>query len=265
MDGTELAYASPSEVSAAIERLAAAPRLLVVSDFDGTLADFATDIYAVAPHPDAVTALERLATAPDTAVAVLSGRHLEGLKKVCPMSENVIFAGSHGAESSAGGIELTPTMREHLESIGAQLEALHRTYPHTTIEVKPYQRVFHTVALNQHDPELAAEALRQAAALDTEGFPDVVVGKNIVEYSAAEVNKGTWITSERTDFAADAVVFLGDDTTDETGFRVLTGDADLGVKVGDGATAARLRITDRQAVADFFGALATARLARLGR
>lgn len=65
-----------------IEKLAATKHLAVVSDFDGTLAGFANDIYAVHAEPRSLAALERLAKLPDTTVAALSGRHLEGLKRV---------------------------------------------------------------------------------------------------------------------------------------------------------------------------------------
>ena len=44
-----------------INELARTPRLAVVSDFDGTLAGFATDPYAVHADPRSLTALERLA------------------------------------------------------------------------------------------------------------------------------------------------------------------------------------------------------------
>ncbi len=245
-----------------INNLARASRLLVVSDFDGTLADFATDIYAVAPRPQAVDALERLVDLPDTTVAVLSGRHLEGLRRVCPLAGDVVFAGSHGAEASTGNALLSPEMEAHLNRIGAQLEALRATYPHTFIEVKPYQRVFHTVELSQVNPDLSAQALEQAASLPTDGFPDVVVGKNIAEYSAAQITKGTWISSAIKEYAPDAVVFIGDDTTDETAFKVLN-EADnpnfIGVKVGAGETLAAQRVADIDAVCELLTALADAR------
>ena len=72
-------------------------RLLVVSDFDGTLAGFDPDPYAVRAHPDSVAALRELAEMPGTTVGVLSGRHVAGLQRVCPLPAPVMMVGSHGA------------------------------------------------------------------------------------------------------------------------------------------------------------------------
>jgi trehalose 6-phosphate phosphatase len=54
---------------------------------------------------------------------------------------------------------------------------------------------------------------------------------------------------------AAAVVFVGDDVTDEHAFAIL-GTGDIGIKVGDGVTAAKYRVPDVAAVADVFNRLA---------
>ena len=74
-------------LDATFAAVAATPRLLVVSDYDGTLAEFNTDAYAVSTNPTAERALKELAALPDTEVAILSGRHTEGLKQVTGFNE----------------------------------------------------------------------------------------------------------------------------------------------------------------------------------
>ena len=74
-----------------IDSLAAAEHLAVVSDFDGTLAAFARDAYSVSPEQRSVDALAALSQLPNTTVAVLSGRHLDGLKQVFPLREPILF------------------------------------------------------------------------------------------------------------------------------------------------------------------------------
>ena len=70
------------------------------------------------------------------------------------------------------------------------------------------------------------------------------------------------ILRERT--GATGVVFLGDDVTDEDGFRALHQPPDVGVKVGEGDTAAVVQLADVDAVAHFLTELATARAAHIG-
>ena len=59
----------------------------------------------------------------------------------------------------------------------------------------------------------------------------------------------TALDALREQVRADAVLFAGDDVTDETAFARLR-DGDVGVKVGDGETAARFRVADPAAMAD---------------
>ena len=176
-------------LSTAIKALAAAEHLAVVSDFDGTLSPFATAIYEVEMNQESLRALDKLAHLPDTTAAVLSGRHLEGLKRVCPLREPVVFGGSHGAESSWEETDLTPAMREHLATKEAEIREIMERFPGADIEVKPFQRVLHLRALEDSDPEAAAQAYEAGLALDPGGFPRTA-GKSVVEFSATQATKG---------------------------------------------------------------------------
>lgn len=241
-----------------LKDLAATEHLLVVSDFDGTLCDFATDIYGVEPNEQAIEALRALSELPRTTVAALSGRHLEGLAKVFPLRAPVILGGSHGAETSGAGLDMTAEMEAHLAAKDAEIREIMSRYPGTDIEVKPYQRVFHSRQLFLEDPDAAAAALEEAKALDPGEFP-MQVGNNVVEFSATAATKGSWIEQQREALKATAVVFVGDDVTDENGFAVLNQPPDFGVKVGLGDTAAQARVADVEGAAQFFTDLAAAR------
>ena len=82
----------------------------------------------------------------------------------------------------------------------------------------------------------------------------ITTGKEIVELSVAQGDKGSAITLLREQFRADAVTFVGDDVTDEHGFAVLTA-ADVGVKVGEGDTDAGFRVANPEIVLEFLGQL----------
>ena len=241
-----------------IDALASAEHLAVVSDFDGTLAGFARNAYEVSPEQRSLDALAALAQLPNTTAAVLSGRHLEGLKQVCPLREPVLFGGSHGAESSWENSALTPEMEAHLAKKETELKEIIARHPGAELEIKPFQRVLHLRALELQDPDAAAAAYAEGEALSADGFPKTA-GKCVVEFSATQATKGTWIAALRQRVGATAVVFLGDDTTDEDGFAVLNQPPDLGVKVGEGDTQAALRVPDIWAVSDFLEELAAAR------
>lgn len=246
---------------AALTRLVEAERLLVVSDFDGTLAGFSPDIYAVPVNLESVAALTRLAGLPDTHVALLTGRHLEGLSRVCQLQPPVVLAGSHGSESAEHAVPLTEGMRAKLAEVEARLAGF-ASHPATSIEHKPFQRVAHAAALASTDQAAADELLEGVSSIDVPGVR-VTRGKNIVEFSVSDATKGTWLAAEIERVRPTVALFIGDDVTDEDGFRALRA-GDVGVKVGEGDTAATERIADIPAVAELLTSLADARAARLG-
>jgi trehalose 6-phosphate phosphatase len=103
------------------------------------------------------------------------------------------------------------------------------------IERKPHALVLHTRGL---PPEAAAAAVRAGQALVSR-HTDLVVtpGKGVLEMATQHVGKGTALVELAADRGVDAVLFIGDDVTDEQAFAAL-GPDDLTIKVGAGATRA---------------------------
>lgn len=223
-------------------------RLLVCLDFDGTLAELNPDPYAVRIHPAAEAAIRRLAALPDTEVAILTGRHVEGIKKVLPQNLPVTLVGSHGAEP---GPKLAEEDRAYLDDIENQLNTLATDGAY--VEVKPYQRVLHVAQVHDHD--IAATILAAANAIDTHGRPKTQ-GHNVVEFSAASITKGTWLSDYKQAF--DRTIFAGDDDTDEHAMAALD-DTDLGIKVGTKPSRATRRVPNVDAMAQLLTQLADER------
>jgi len=223
-------------------------RLLVCLDFDGTLAELDPDPYAVRMHPDAEAAIRRLAAIRDTEVAILSGRHIAGIKQVLPADLPVTIIGSHGAEP---GPALSDQDRAYLDDIENQLNTLATDGAY--VEVKPYQRVLHVAQV--HDRDVAATILAAANAIETHGRPKTQ-GHNVVEFSAVEITKGTWLNAYKRAF--DRTIFAGDDDTDEHAMAVL-GDNDLGIKVGTKPSRATRRVPNVDAMAQLLTQLADER------
>ncbi|MDO5076911.1 trehalose-phosphatase [Corynebacterium sp.] len=223
--------------------------LLVVSDFDGTLAGFSADPMNVPVNANSIAALEQLAALPDTRVVILSGRSLDVLRQLAPVSSAIELVGSHGAEGTKPAV-LTDLQRLLLADLERELLALAEEHQGAHVEVKPYHRVLHTRGMASGGEQL----LKRAEALVRPGI-DVTHGKCVLEFSVLDTSKGGWIRANRGDAH---VVFIGDDATDETGFAVMQ-PGDLGVKVGAGETLALLRLESIDQVETFLSALAAQR------
>ena len=128
---------------AALERLAALPRLLVASDFDGVLSPLVLDPSKAFPLPGAMAVLDGLAAFPNTTVALVSGRARRDLAAVAGAPDRVLLVGSHGSEF-ADGVELAPAQAELHARVEAELRELLRDYPDVWLEIKPTTVVVHT-------------------------------------------------------------------------------------------------------------------------
>ncbi|WPF65823.1 trehalose-phosphatase [Corynebacterium sp. 22KM0430] len=246
-------------LSSTVSPVAQAPRLLVVSDFDGTLAGISEDPMNVPVEATSIAALSALAGMPDTRVFILSGRNLAQLDVVCPTKPPILRVGSHGAEPEGHEATLTPKQRAALDALAAELESLCEGVEGAFVEYKPYQRVFHYIRVR--DEALMRRLLDEVAALDPHGT-HVTWGKRVVEFSVSTATKGTWLSEDIARWQPQATVFLGDDTTDEHGFEVL-GENDLSVKVGPGDTVANTRVSTIAEVGELLHALAHTRAERI--
>ena len=92
------------------------------------------------------------------------------------------------------------------------------------------------------DHDVAAEAI-EAVRSGPAIWPGIHVttGKDVIELSVVATNKGTAVDELRTQISASAVLFVGDDVTDENAFTNLHG-PDVGIKIGPGDSAAAYRV-----------------------
>lgn len=253
----------PVAVRDAITRVASTPTLLVALDFDGTLSPTVDDPAEARALPGAIAAMRVLATCANTVVAIVSGRPLGGLREVITVPESVALIGSHGAETWVGGEESGPilTADEHelLEAVCSAVEGVAARYGGARMERKPSGCALHTrLTTSQHGHSAQKEALSAVQGIDSSARVTERYGKDILEFIVRPADKGTALEWFRELTSATAVIFLGDDVTDEDGFRALK-PGDVGVKVGDGETAAEFRIADPAEAALLLEALAVAR------
>jgi len=248
-----------ADLRAALERAAAAPTLLVASDYDGTLAELVDDPARAFPLPSAIDAMRGLAHLPGTEVAIVSGRSLRDLITLSGLTDEAHLVGSHGSEFEPGVITgVDGDDFDVLEHVTALVREIAQTVPRARVETKPASVAFHT---REVDPLLVADLV--ASVLTGPGsVPGVSVkhGKDVVELTITDAHKGTALRHLRKTLGADVVMFVGDDLTDEDAFTSL-GPADVAVKVGVGPTMANHRVDDVAEVATLFTLLELLRTA----
>lgn len=258
----------PRSVDERVRRLATAPSLIVASDFDGTLSPLVERPERARMLPRARQALEVLQEAPGVEVVILSGRSLASLAETGVESDRWIISGSHGAElvgmevtGDAGSVGASGGMfgdeeRNRIALITRRFERVFGREPGVMLEPKPFGIAVHTrqVADAAHGEELLAAAAEMGAASGMH----MREGKMVREFATRTASKGDAINWIRSQLPQSPVLFLGDDVTDEDVFKVLRPD-DLGIKVGEGDTAARERIPDTDTAAAVLALLARLR------
>lgn len=250
----------------AVRRVAATDHLLVAMDFDGTMAplvDHAADSRAL---PHSAEAFAGLADLPRTTTALISGRALDSLRAVAFPPENTLLIGSHGAEVWMGPgsseLMLDDAQRDLLAAIRTELEGIVDLAPGTLLEDKPAGVVLHTRLADDDVAEDAVAAAR--AVLQDRAGVFLKTGHRVLETSVVNATKGEGLDFLRQATAATAVVFAGDDTTDEDALgRLLPGD--LGVKVGLDFTQAEFRVESPVHIGEFLAALLRERNGTVGR
>ncbi|WP_423918258.1 trehalose-phosphatase [Frigoribacterium sp. 2-23] len=242
----------------ALGRLATTPRLLVALDFDGTLAPEVDRPMEARALPEANEAIRRLVALDQTTVALVSGRDLAALDEITEVPESVMLVGSHGIEMRVDGHEtsLTEAELELRARIHREMEAGVGDAEGVWIEEKPAGFALHTRLADEATTERVLTAVDGAVG-SLEGVT-TRRGKNILEYAVRATGKNDGVERLREIVGATAVLFAGDDVTDEDAFRVLQ-DGDIGVKVGSGDTAATHRVADAAEMARVLGDLADLR------
>ena len=233
--------------------LATAPELLVALDFDGTLAPIVEVPAEARALPAARSAIDGLAALPGTTVVLLSGRALADLATVSGLGRPVRLVGSHGLEPDGDPVPLDDAQRERLDRLNAAVDALVEGEPGVRTERKPAGVAVHVRGAAPEVGSRVLDALRAGPAAE----PGIVTtpGKAVLDLAVTDMNKGIALDRMR---GAAAVFFAGDDVTDETAFARLR-PGDVGVKVGDGDTAAAHRVPDPTALAELLKELLAAR------
>jgi trehalose 6-phosphate phosphatase len=233
----------PPELLEAVQRIAGTEHLLIAMDFDGTISPLVDHAGDARPLPRSAAAFAELAALPRTTTALISGRALASLRAVASPPDETLLIGSHGAEAWLGPgsapLTLDPEQLEILADVRSILESIVELAPGTLLEEKPAGVVLHTRLAEDDVAEDAVSAAR--AALQDRKDVYLKNGKRVLETSVVHASKGEGVDFLRQATGATAVIFAGDDTTDEDALGRL-GPDDVGIKVGLDFTQAQFRV-----------------------
>lgn len=230
--------ALPPGLDAALTALAKLRPLLVASDYDGVLARLQDDPAAAVPEPGVAEALARLSRVEGVTVALVSGRGVADLQRTSGLSGNFRWVGSHGAEFDG---PLTGELADRRDRLAERLTPLVARVPGAWLETKPASVAVHVRPVQ--DRAAAARLLEEARSVADSSLT-LKPGKEVLEIAVTNAHKGAALRRLADDLGVAASLYLGDDVTDEDGFRALSGPHDVTVKIGSGATEARHRVSD---------------------
>lgn len=203
----------------------ASGRLVLLLDFDGTLAPIA-ERPELAAMPDRTRrALDRLMAMAGVSAAVVSGRGLADVRERAGIP-GIGYAGNHGMEIEGAGLRRihpeAAAARPELEAVAAIIEPALEGIDGAFLEDKGLTLSIHYRLAPDH-----AEEVREIVLEAARGRPQLEVfeGKMIVEVRPrVEWHKGKavlFLLGQMRPPADAPVLYLGDDRTDEDAFRAL--------------------------------------------
>jgi trehalose 6-phosphate phosphatase len=205
-------------------KLSLARMRALLLDYDGTLAPFRQERAKAVPYPGVREILSDLIARGKTRLVIISGRRIEDLIPLLHLKALPEIWGSHGLERLCGGnyrvAELEEMTRRGLAEVDAWIGEERLM---AVSEKKPSGVAFHWRGLNQADVDRLKGKI-QKKWLSTASRAGLILREfdGGLELRAAGVTKGKAIESIIGEMDAGTVVaFLGDDLTDEDGFKAL--------------------------------------------
>lgn len=218
-------------------------------DVDGTLLELAARPDQVVVRPGLIRLLDALQRAAGGAVALISGRAISDLDRLFePL--RLPSAGQHGIERRGGDGRLHRHhgLEDKLHGVRARLAQLAADHPGLIIEDKGFSLAVHYRGAPQLEA-LVYRFLEECMPGLEEDFR-LQQGKMICEIRPGGRDKGMAVAEfmQEPPFRRRTPVFIGDDVTDEDGFRTVNAMHGHAIKVGAGTTAAAWRLADSAAV-----------------
>jgi len=225
---------------------------------DGTLRDIAASPDRVVVPPSLVRDLEHASAALGGALALVSGRAIASIDRVfAPL--RLPAAGQHGAEIRYA--QDGPIVAAALPDLAILRRLLAPVTAITGVEIEDKGR---SLAVHYRRARTDARELRRwvAEAVARAGAAvEIIRGRRVLELKPRGVSKATAVDGfmAAPPFLGRWPIFVGDDKTDEDGFRAATARGGLAVQVGPNRSAlTELRLSTPAAVRRWLAAFPAA-------
>lgn len=187
--------------------------VMLVTDFDGTLADIGPDPLQTVASPGALDALRRLSQLLKQ-VVILSSRTSAELSRLVPV-EGVRLIGDSGLPSPS------PDEKRALERFNSEAAQLLGSVPGAWIEIKPASTTVHL----RKAKLTAEEAMALLRPLVKETGLSAALGRRVIEVHTRFAGKGTALGKLLDEIDPAGVICMGDDENDRAAFEVLSAHA----------------------------------------
>ena len=210
----------------------AASHILLLADYDGTLATIVGHPADAVLSPRVRDRLSMLAKKPTYSVGVISGRSIEELKAIVDI-KGIYYSGNHGLEIDGPGLSFVSpgaeATRPVIAGLARELAVAMKGITGVIIQDKGFSLSVHYRLVKPEDVDAVTSAVQRVTAPHVdkgeirvyamkklwEIRPPIDWDKgNAVEVIARELK--TTLKQERL-----LTIYLGDDTTDEDAFRIV--------------------------------------------
>ncbi len=205
----------------------------ILLDIDGTILDFAASPQQVWVPTGLRQTLARLDTLTGGALALVSGRALHDIDLIFSPLE-LAAIGGHGAEMrTVPGAEPVMRAKPLDAALKRKLAGIAELGPGILAEDKGYSLALHYRLAPDKGDAVRGAVERICAALSADAV-EILPGKLVVEIKPSGVNKANAVCElmKWPPFAGRNPIFIGDDTTDEPVFGIISQFGGLGFSVG---------------------------------
>jgi len=208
-------------------RIRSALKLLLFTDFDGTLVAIKDRPSECFLDPAVGQTLSALAGQDRIAVGIVSGRELEDLRTRVGV-DGIAYAGNHGLEIDGPGFAFrepnSVSLIKELQGLENKLSRITAGFPGAWIEDKGLSASIHYRQVNPVDVPRLIDVVRNVAKPSLDAQKVVLrTGKMVLEIRpAVNWHKGKavgWLAKKMSQLCSEPLlIYLGDDDTDEDVF-----------------------------------------------